>query len=519
LLKVKEDKRKSSSKSLFKKNDTKNESLISSTLSSFHFTDSLIKPLTNIISKDFDEIKNNNNINNLNNDLKYTQKKIFEKSSYREESKKINNEGTEKIFNSNKNSIKKKNILNSEQTMQNNHNNTTIDHYKEIIKDINGSKNENDDIESHDSKKTLKIDKNSKNLDNFSNKEGVDKIKEKIFTLKDVDANFSKRIKKKIKKRQKIERLRYSFEYQRKEKNKNLVTLYSNIIAQKLNPILRETQVVHIPKNLHNSIAEELINATSENSNTQPFTELLDSSTSEEINQKQFDLNSLKTTLSESFEIKSSYKNINILSKGEIIRDTNYRKNLENLIKKNSKNKIFNNKKFKKFLSKFEKNKKNKNKDENYNKCSTENHLQAIQKFSNENISCIPNDKSQNISSLNLNNSFKSKKIKNTELTKTFNKDQSKEISINQNDLYKDNKNIIQNYLDIPNKSINNSTINNNKSYISSLNIFNEFDKDNILKSDNKLKILNKNYDVNNSSLNNSYNEKDDIKENKCIII
>ena len=125
--------------------------------------------------------------------------------------------------------------------------------------------------------------------------------------------------------------------------------MYSNIIAQKLNPILREIPVAPIPKDLHNSIAEELINATSENNNTQPFTEMFDSSTSEEINQNQFDLNSLKTTLSESFEIKSSYKNINILSKGEIIRDTNYRKNLENLIKKNSKNKIFNNKKFKKF--------------------------------------------------------------------------------------------------------------------------------------------------------------------------
>ena len=71
--------------------------------------------------------------------------------------------------------------------------------------------------------------------------------------------------------------MRYSFEYQRKENNKNLVTLYSNIIAQKLNPILRETSVVPILKNLHNSIAEELINATSENNNTQPFTELLDS--------------------------------------------------------------------------------------------------------------------------------------------------------------------------------------------------------------------------------------------------
>ena len=177
LLKVKEDKRKASSKSLFKKNATKIESIISSNLSSFNITDSAIKPLTNIISKNFDENKSNNNINNLNNDLKYIQKKTFEKSTFTEGSQKINNEGAEKIFNNDKNSIKKKSISISEQIVQNNHNNTTISQYKEIIKDIDGSKNENDNIESLASKKTLIFDKNSKNLDNFSNKEGVDKIK------------------------------------------------------------------------------------------------------------------------------------------------------------------------------------------------------------------------------------------------------------------------------------------------------------------------------------------------------
>ena len=521
LLKEKGNKRKPSSNSLFKKMASKNESTISSNLSTVNITDSIIKPLANTISKDFDEIKNNNDINNLNNNLKYTEKKAFEKSTFRKGSPNINKEGTEKIFDNDRNSIKKKSMSHLEPTVvHNNYINTTIVHYKEIIKNINESKKDIDNNESLASKRTLKFEKNSESLDNIYNEEGVDKIKEKICTLKDVDANFSKRIKKKIKKRQKIEKLKYSFEYQRKEKNKNLVTLYSNIIAQKLNPILRETKVAHIPKNLHNSIAEELINATSENSNTQSFIEILDSSTSEEIDQKQFDLNSLKATLSESFEIKSSYKNINILSKGEIIRSKNYRKNIENLIKKNSKNKIFNNKKFKKFLSKFEKNKKNKNKDAIYKRFSTENHIQDKQQFFNEDISYIHNDNdidiSQNISSQNINNSIKNKKIKNPKLTKTSNEDQSKEISIIQNNLYKENTNANQNYFDIPNKSINNSTINNN---MSSLNIINELDKDNILKTDNNLKIVNNNYDVNNSSLNNNYNKKDVIKENKCIIV
>ena len=517
LLKGKEDKRKSSSKSLFNKNASKNETILSSNLSSFNITESIVKPLTSFIAKDIDGIKNMDNINNVNNDLKYTKKKTFEKS----ESQKKSNEGTEKMFNSDKNIIKNKSILNSDKNIHNNHDNTSIDHYKEIIKNINGLEKENDNVETLVKKNTLKFDKSSKHLVNFPNEEGFGKIKEKIFTLKDVDAKFSKKIRKKIKKRQKIERLMNSFEYQRKEKNKNLVTLYSNIIAQKLNPILRETQVNHICQNLHNNIAEELINATIEKCNTQPFTEMMDSSTSEEINQKQFNLNSLKTTLSESFEIKSSYKNINILSKGEIIRNTNYRKNLENLIMKNSKNKIFNNKEFKKFLSKFENNKKNKNKnkDDNYNRCSTENCLQTKQEFSNGNISYIPNNKSQNISYQNINNFFKSKKIKNIKLMKTYNEEKSKVKNFNKNGLYKENKEDKQNNLDIPNKIINNSITTNNKSYLSSLNFFNEFDKDNISKSDNKLKMLNKNFDANNSSKNNSYINKGDIKENKCIII
>ena len=368
-------------------------------------------------------------------------------------------------------------------------------------------------------KKTIKYDKNSNNLINFSNEEGIDKIKEKIFTLKDVDENFSKKIRKKIKKRQKIERLRYSFEYQRKENNKNLFELYSNIIAQKLNPILRDNHMYHISPTLHNNIAEELINATFSKCNTQPFTEMMDSSTSEEINQKKFDLNSLKTTLSESFEIKSSYKNINILSKGEIIRNTNYKKILENLIKTNSKNKIFNNKEFKAILFKYEKRKKTKNKQENYNRQSTENNLNANKRFSKGNISLIHNDKIQNISSQNINNYFNNKNIKTTKLSKTYNEDESNKRKINKNGLHKDNKKANHNNLDFHSNNINNSTINNNKSYMSSLNMFNEFDKDNISKSENKLKMLNKNYEVNNSSVNNSYIHKEDVKENKCIII
>ena len=333
LFKGKVERRKTSAKTLIFKSGIKNESIISSNLSSFNITDSIVRPQFNFIPKEIDGIKNNDNAHKINYNIKYLKKNTYERSI--KENQKINNESNEKNFNSDKSLINNKSRFNSDKNIQNNNKNTSIEYYQEIIKSINCSRKENDNVEALVNKKTIKYDKNSNNLINFSNEEGIDKIKEKIFTLKDVDENFSKKIRKKIKKRQKIERLRYSFEYQRKENNKNLFELYSNIIAQKLNPILRDNHMYHISPTLHNNIAEELINATFSKCNTQPFTEMMDSSTSEEINQKKFDLNSLKTTLSESFEIKSSYKNINILSKGEIIRNTNYKKILENLIKTN----------------------------------------------------------------------------------------------------------------------------------------------------------------------------------------
>ena len=516
LFKGKEDKRKASAKTLIAKSGIKNESIISSNISSFNITDSIVRPVTNFIPKDIDRINNNDNEHKINNNLNYSKQNTYEKS--RKESQKINNEENEKNIISDKRIINIKSRLNSDKNLQNNNNNnnTSIDYYKEIIKSINGSRKENDKVETLVNKKTIKFDKSSNNIINFSNEEDIDKIKEKIFTLKDVNENFSKKIRKKIKKRQKIERMRYSFEYQRKENNKNLVELYSNIIAQKLNPILRDNYIYHISPTLHNNIAEELINATFSKCNTQPFTEMMDSSSSEEINQKIFDLNSLKTTLSESFEIKSSYKNINILSKGEIIRNANYKKILENLIKANSKNKIFNNKEFKAILLKSQK---NKNKETNNNRHSTGNNLNANKIASNGNISLIHNDKIQSISSQNINNYFSNKNVKNNKLNKIYNKDESNKININKNDLHKDNKKVNQNNLETLNNNINNSTINNNKSYVSSLNMFNEFDKDNIPKSENKLKFLNKNYEVNNSSINNSCIHKEDIKESKCIIV
>ena len=71
---------------------------------------------------------------------------------------------------------------------------------------------------------------------NFSNEE-----EGKILTLKDIDAKFSKKIRKKIKMRKKIEKLKHLLELKRKEKNKNLIALYTNIISKKINSITNNT--------------------------------------------------------------------------------------------------------------------------------------------------------------------------------------------------------------------------------------------------------------------------------------
>ena len=74
-------------------------------------------------------------------------------------------------------------------------------------------------------------------------------------------------------------------------------------------------------------------------SNIKQISQILDSNSSEEESTQiqncvKFKNNSLKIIVSESFQIKSSYNNINLLTKGEIIKNINYKIFLENLVKK-----------------------------------------------------------------------------------------------------------------------------------------------------------------------------------------
>ena len=526
--------RKSSAKTNNKKNKIHlgKDSLENSNFSSFNIDESLIKPSINGFSKDYDAIQNSyNSNNNLNKNLKSTKTRTvtFKKDiESKKEIMKKPNYTIDKSFEKSKD---------KSSTPKNEHSNTSIDYYKEIIHSISDTERESNNLDTLINQ-TLKYNspKNSSN---------IEKKEEKIFTLKDIDERFSKKIRKKIKMRKKLEKLRYSFELERKENNKNLVELYSSIIAKKLDPILQENNVE--TKNLKNNIAKELINVTFSQSNTQPFTEIMDSSSSEEIIQKKFDNSSLKDILSISFEIKSSYKNINKLSKGEIIRSSKYRKTLENLIKNN---KIFKDTEFKTIVSKYTaKFKKHKNKYGNFTRSSTDKN-RKINK--NNKISLIQKSKFK-YSSNNLNNYFNDKKIK--KIKSSFKKiddnlddkkknesslfkpnieseknERNNTISNSEVNTFKENK-VDKKLINLKNLEINssknvannnnnnNSTLNNNKTYISSLNFFNELDKDNILKSENKLEILNnKNHNYINTNDNNIEIQKENCNGNKCII-
>ena len=151
-----------------------------------------------------------------------------------------------------------------------------------------------------------------------------------IFTLEDVNKNFSKRIKKRLKKRKKIQKLKELLKLQKLKINKNLIELYLNQIMKKQNSKTK------IDSNISNQYKPD--NSTY-SSDMRQMSQILDSNSSSEEESTQiqkstkFEKNSLKIIVSESFKIKSSYNNINLLTKGEVIRNINYKIYLENLIK------------------------------------------------------------------------------------------------------------------------------------------------------------------------------------------
>jgi hypothetical protein len=170
-----------------------------------------------------------------------------------------------------------------------------------------------------------------------SNKDG-------ILILEDIGPDFAKRIKKIINKRVKFAKIRNLFEFQKQRYINSLNELYSLINKQNSNN--NHDILIYIQEKLNETI-----------SNNAMFSKALESE-EEETNiftpkNNQFDTKTLKKISSESFEIKSSYENINKLSKGEIIKNIKYKLYLEAIIKKYlNNNKIFNEENLKEIITK-----------------------------------------------------------------------------------------------------------------------------------------------------------------------
>ena len=496
---------------------------------SLNITQSLIKakknnvnPIINI-PKEIEEIphseyKKEENINII-------KRKTFEKFSFNNGSDKINSLIDTKTVNTNKNINKSKDILIKLTNNDEDKFNTSIEQFNEIIKSINGSKRESDNFEKLIDQ-TIKIINNSKNYDNFSN------TKEKVFTLEDIDENFGKRIKKKMKLRKKVEKLKEYLELRRKENNRNLIEVYSNIIAQRLN-ISIDKNSIDISKSLKSNIPKELIDMPLTSGNDMELSQLLDSTSDEENCQRKFDNNSLKTIVSDSFQIKSSYKNINILSKGEIIKNTKYKKFLENLIKKDLK-KNLNFDILKTMITNFSHNLDNYKSTKSINTGIIKNvhKTVVIEKKSNNKLEHhIRNSLRNNLNNIiNKKNKSSTKfELENFGKIKNMNENQSERIEETKTNehidtnIFKANKErksfITIKNLEIPikNQNNNNSNIIDNKSFASSLNIFNELEKDNNSKCENKIEIINKNDKPTKYNLidNNNINSNE---EKQCII-
>ena len=512
-------KRKSSVKTLDNKIPLNpNDTLISNSLHN-----SMFKSQSSIILKDkinapkeMEIFHNDNYVSELNDSL--TKKKSFDNFTF------VNNNSQKKLD--------KLNILNDKITFNksklsrassNNDDkcNTNLEHYNEIIESINCSKRESGKFNAY-------IDQTIK----YFNKKNYSNVN--IMTLEDIDKNFSKKIKKKIKRRKKIEKLKL----QRKENNKNLIKLYSDIMAKKLNPILK-SGTNDISKNIQNNIVNELMDISLNSSNTKEFSQFLESSSEEYIAHK-FNNSSLNIILTESFEIKSSYKNFNELSKGDIMNNSRYKIFIENLLK--IKSNIFNEHDLKPFILKIsEKCKKYRklgddlmnytpgkirsNKEISYKMKNSSNQMKNLDRQNqllfnnlneklkkNKSTSKLELDKFDKLKLSELNNNKTEHQSENNEEKLTFDVDNTKSNIYKKTKRKKNSFNLKN--IEIPAKT-NVVNMNGDKSFASSNNIFRDFDKDSNSKI-NKIQLLNTKKNINSVFVNNIYNI-ENKREKNCI--
>ena len=260
---------------------------------------------------------NTNSLNNNSSNFKFD-KKEEEKEKNRSsntlkiskiESTKVIQKNSDDNFSSKSNENNSSNVLSSNATNLKNIN----------LQNQNVNKEINSEIQNNKSQKKIDKSSNTKSEDNIETfRYFNDKIKNEncnnIITLQDINQNFSKKIKKIMKKRKKIEKFRELLKLYRLKINKNALQLYTE----------RKDNFNHSEILKTNKMFSELINSSLDENESQFI---------KEDNNLNFSIDSLKITNSDSFEIKSSYKNMNILTKGEIIYNKKYKKFIEKLIK------------------------------------------------------------------------------------------------------------------------------------------------------------------------------------------
>ena len=392
-------------------------------------------------------------------------------------------------------------------------------------------------------RKSFKIKKTKtekKNIKNF--------IKE-ILSLKNDSGNLSKKIKDECKKRKKIQKLIQYLNMEQYKINKNLVELYirQNSIDRKNSNkvlIINKLKKINSKTSSKNIILSENLISTNSEIKSANLNQNTNTNTIEKYNNKE-----LNIITAESFEIKSSYKNINILSKGKMIYSVNYKQYVEKFIKNIKIEDIF--KMGTPVLSKKEK--KLPMKDDNFkineadkkviknNKYYSEVQLPFVSPPKNKNEGSFNLSKkngydnlktTENLNSINELKSSKIIKIKNS--SKFFGKDNLEKLKLNNIGLYKKEENInitkdnnVVNNIKIysigktlfkskkTNKSKKEKVKNNNMENV--LNKLDEINKDNNSKNENISLFMDKNHDVSGIKMINSKSigkERDD----KCII-
>ena len=391
--------------------------------------------------------------------------------------------------------------------------------------------------------------------------------KNEILILDDIDKDFARKIKKKINKRNKLEKIRSLFELQKIKYKNDLIELYTQFVNQNKNI---DNNKINISNNLYDFIHNKII--LNQTSNNKELSELIeneeDTLNSTTKKYSQFDLEYLKKVSNESFEIKSSYININNLTEGKMIKNKNYKKLLELKIQNCLNNFDFDEKNNDILTFKNNNNKIEKNKDDNFqssgnidsqskNEFSSEYRTLLISK--SKKINSSVNSSNNNIYSFSKVKSLKSienvnehikekqtKKEKSKFQDRDFDKNKIKFSSINSKDKQgldaikelekeenfedkKENNNKLNEnkekilYLNknqkfIPSKIDNKNENNNNIILTSSINAINEVENENISK--NQIKILNLKIKDKELMTQNNFpsNNVEDKKSGNCLI-